>query len=407
MNNYFVLNLETGKLELHFEKADYAALPDEKKREIKSNFLWGRNAGCWISRAKEPNLSWARRCAEKLGLQDAGKTGERLSFAEQMERKAERADRRADRYERHATAAQNRGEALQKPLNDMHGDIAFFTQPNISSAAGRAFTNRRNKMFSAFDRGFEELRKSAYWKERASIVRSTAEQKELQDKGFICRRIKEQESNVRKLKKNIEQYERYAAAYEKGETPLDAFGNPVRISADSVHMQLDAWLDRLEVVLDKLGFYQDCLESLGGIDFSRENIKPGYVVKVARLGRGEVISTGPKNCTVRFGTLPLTIAYAEIIEIISAKENAPQIHPYKVGDSFTCHRWNNAKNNTEKITYTIIHVTEKCVSLQCGDERPIVRKPVFRAWSNKWYVSVTDWNDGIWYKDQIPGTANG
>ena len=125
MENYYVVNLETGKLELHFEKETYQALTEDQKKEIKSNFLWGRNSGCWISRAKEPNLSWARRVAVSLGLEDAGKEGERLSFAEQMERKAERAERRADRYENRAYAAERKGEALQAPINEMHGDIAL------------------------------------------------------------------------------------------------------------------------------------------------------------------------------------------------------------------------------------------------------------------------------------------
>ena len=167
MNNYYILNMETGKLELHFEKEVYQALTYEQKKEIKSNFLWGRRSGCWISRAKEPNLYYAKRTAAALGLADAGREGERLSFAEQMERKAEKAERRADRYENRADAAERRGEALQAPLNKMHGDIAFFTQPNISTSAGRAFTRRRNRMFEAFDKGFEEFRKSAYWQGRA------------------------------------------------------------------------------------------------------------------------------------------------------------------------------------------------------------------------------------------------
>lgn len=398
MTNYYILNLETEKLELHFDKATYAVLPATQKSEIKSNFLWGRNSGCWISRAKEPNLTYAILCAKKLGLQDAGKTGERLSFAEQMERKAERADRRADRYEGRADAAQARGKALQKPINDMHGDIAFFTQPNINTSAGRAFANRRNRMFAAFDKGFDELRKSEYWQERAETARRTADQKELQDKGFLCRRIKEQESNVRKLKKSIEQYEKYAEAYEKGETPLDRFGDPIRPSAEDVQEQLEIWLDRMEVVLDKLGFYQDCLDALGGVDFSRDNIKIGYIVKAKRLGAGEVISTGPKNCTVQFGTLPLTIAYAEILQVVSAKEKTAQAHPYKVGETFTCRRWNNEKRDTETVTYTVIRASEKSITLRCGDEKPIVRKPSFHAWNNKWCVSVTDWNDGVWRK---------
>ena len=108
MENYFILNLETKKLELHFTRERYAELTDQQKQEIKSSFLWGRNSGCWISRAKEPNLYWPRRVAVSLGLEDAGKAGERLSFAEQMERKAERAERRAAYLK--AFRAQMRGQ---------------------------------------------------------------------------------------------------------------------------------------------------------------------------------------------------------------------------------------------------------------------------------------------------------
>lgn len=402
MNNYYILNLETSKLELHFDKADYDALAEDLKKEIKSNFLWGRRSNCWISRCKEPNLAWARRCAEKIGLEDAGKTGERLSFAEQMERKAERAERRAERYEDHADAARAKGEALRKPINDMHGDIAFFTQPNINTSAGRAFTRRRERMFAAFDRGFEELRKSDYWKDRAAIAQATASQKELKDKGFICRRIKEQESSARKLRKSIEQYEQYAAAYEKGETPLDPFGSPLRADADAVQRQLDIWLDRLEVVLDKLGFYQDCLDKLGGVEFSRENIKPGYVVSVRRLGCGTVLSAGPKKCTVKFRTLPLAVAYAEIDEIVSVKEMVKEAHPFKVGETFTCRRWNSEKKEAEKVTFRIVRATDATITLQCGDEKPFVRKPRKSGINGNWYVSVTDWHDGGWGKAPAP-----
>lgn len=48
--SYYVRNRETGKLELHFDKADYDGLTDDQKREIKGAFLWGRRSGCWISR---------------------------------------------------------------------------------------------------------------------------------------------------------------------------------------------------------------------------------------------------------------------------------------------------------------------------------------------------------------------
>jgi hypothetical protein len=66
--DYFIVNKETGKLELHFDKATYQALDDDAKAEIKSNFLWGRRSGCWISRCKEPNLYHAKRVAQKFRL---------------------------------------------------------------------------------------------------------------------------------------------------------------------------------------------------------------------------------------------------------------------------------------------------------------------------------------------------
>lgn len=132
---YFIRNLDTLKLELHFEREAYDALSDDAKREIKSLFLWGRRSGCWISRHKEPRLIWAQRLAEKLGLADAGETGVRPSFAEQQQRKAERAEARAERFDIAADRALDRANALQKPIADMRGDIAFFTQPNINTSA--------------------------------------------------------------------------------------------------------------------------------------------------------------------------------------------------------------------------------------------------------------------------------
>lgn len=401
MENYFVVNLETGKLELHFEKETYQELSDDQKKEIKSNFLWGRNSGCWISRAKEPNLYWARRVAVSLGLEDAGREGERLSFAEQMERKAERAERRADRYEDRADAAERKGEALQAPINKMHGDIAFFTQPNINTSAGRAFTNRRNRMFASFEKGFDEFRRSAYWSDRAKTARATAAQKELKDKAFVSRRIKERESDIRKLKKNIEEQERTISRIESGETVTNWKGEAVQIEA--ARENLEYWLDRLEVKLDELGFYQDCLAELGGVSFSRENIKPGYMVRVQRFGIGEVISTGPKNCVVKTGQFPLTHAYAEILEIVKATEAAQETHPYKVGETITCTRWNEESRKSEKIEYKIIKTTDKTITLQAGEEKPITRKPRRLEWGERdWCVSVTDYNDGIWRKPAAP-----
>lgn len=399
-DNYFIHNRETGKLELHFDKADYDALTDAQKRSIKGAFVWGRKSGCWISRCKEPNLWSAKRVAETLGIHDAGKTGERLSFAEQQERKAAKAERRAERFDRAADSAAARGEALQKPITDRHGDIAFFTQPNINSSAGRAFTRRRERMFAAFDRGFDEYRKSEYYRERAEIARSTADMKELKDRGFIMRRIRECESAIRKLKKAVEENEKLKNRIESG-TPVKRFdGTPVTL--DNANDWLEVSLDKLEAQLDKLGYYQDALDVLGGVPYSQENIKPGYIINVKHFGNCCVVSTGPKNITYQTGAdgVALTASYAEIRGVVRADEKPAEAHPFKVGEVFTCSRWNREKGDVDRLEFRIIRATDKSVTIQTGDEKPFVRKPTQVAWdkSGKWRLYITDWNDGTVYK---------
>ena len=84
MDKKYILNRETGKIELHFEKSEYEALPEDKKRVLRSNFLFSRTAQAWVSRAKFPNLYSAKRAAEELGFTEGEKVGERLTYAEQM-----------------------------------------------------------------------------------------------------------------------------------------------------------------------------------------------------------------------------------------------------------------------------------------------------------------------------------
>lgn len=399
-DSYFIRNRETGKLELHFDKADYDDLSDDQKREIKGAFLWGRRSGCWISRCKEPNLWSAEKIAKALGLADGGTTGERLSFAEQQERKAEKAERRAERFECAEYAAAARGEQLQKPISDMRGDIAFFTQPNINSSAGRSFSRQRERMFAAYESGFKAFNKSAYYRERAAIAHNTAAQKGLQDKGFIGRRIAECETALRKLKKNVERYEGFKQQIEQGVTVQRLNGD--QLSLDTVKDWIETTLDRMEAQLDKLGYYQDALDALGGVEFSQENIKPGYIVQVKHFGACRVVSTGPKNITYQTGVdgVALTAAYAEIGGIVKAEGKAAEPHPFKVGDTFTCSRWNREKSDTEVLEFRIIRATDKSVTIQTGNEKPFVRKPSHVAWdkSGKWRLCVTDWNDGIVYK---------
>ena len=330
MDNYYIRNNETGKLELHFDKDDYMALNDDDKAMIRSNFLFSRKYGTWCSRCKFPNLYRPEQVAKKLGLVDAGRTGENLTFAEQQERKMEKAERRAERMEYKAEKAIERGEALQKPINDMHGDIAFFTQPNINSSGGRAFTRHRERMFSAWERGFEEFKKSEYYESCAAKARATANGQNQQDKGFCQRRIDEAESSIRKLSKNIKEYKGYIEAIEKGETPKDKYGWEIKSSKESIERNIERWDEMLENEIGKSVYYHECIEKLGGVVFTKNNLHKGDLIRINKFRNAIVraVRFGAKNITFEFTDGHMKYAdgspmlgkcsYAEVMEVIKS-----------------------------------------------------------------------------------------
>ena len=394
---YYQINRETQKLELIFDKAEYLALSDDQKKEIKSNFLFARSIGGWVSRAKFPNLCYAERVARSLGAEDRGKTGEALSFAEQQERKAERAEARADRMEYRSDRAAAEGQRLQKPIDDMRGDIAFFTQPNVSTSAGRAFTNRRSKMWAAYERGWEEFKKSEYYAERAEIARCTAaEAKAPSDKGFCQRRIDDAEKTIRAQKKNLEHYDDLLTRLNSGETLHRIAGDP--ITAEDV----EGWIENAEEIMEnavsKAIYYREAIENMGGVCFGRENVRPGYLVKLDKAWKGivEVVSCGPKNFKYKTGEFLLQASYAEISEIVRATEQKTEQHPFRVGDQFTVEIWNRETARREKTPVEIVRATDKSVTvLNKNSGQKLVRKPQKRTGrcyngGAAWAVFMTD-----------------
>ena len=246
----YIFNLETTKIELHFEKSEYGALTDEQRSDLKSAFLWSRTGGCWVSRAKEPNLWRAKQVAARLGFTEEQREGERLSFSEQVERQTERAERRAERYEQYAENAERRGAALQQPLNRMRGDIAFFTQPIIAGHAGsQAFARQRERMFAQYERGFEEYRKSEYFQNRAQTARVTADGAKYRDVAYLDRRIKECKKEIKAREKNIIYYEQTLFAIENGEKKKQIDGTP--ITAEIVNDWIKRELELVEKAMDK------------------------------------------------------------------------------------------------------------------------------------------------------------
>lgn len=405
-NKAYTFNLETTKIELHFEKSEYDALSDEQKKEIKSNFLWSRSGSCWVSRAKEPNLWRAKQVAKALGFTEEQRKGERLSYAEQVERQSERAEVRAERYSEYADNAEKRAEQLQKPIENMRGDIAFFTQPNINTSSGRAFTNRRNRMFEQYEKGFEEYRKSEYFKQRAQTALTTASKAQFSDPAYLDRRIKECKKEIRAREKNIISYEEILYAIEKGEEKKHWNGEPY--TAEEVSDLIDRELELVEKAMDKQGYLENCFDEIGGIKFSKENIKVGYTVRMQKFGLAEVVGVGPVNITYKIisggasGCI-LKAAYAEIVEIISTEEKKKASHPFKVGEQF---------NGTEyrdreflPITFEIVKASETTVQIKTvgRDEKPFTRKPTLVAGGKRWRLHINDGYKNTFYKEAEEG----
>ena len=331
MANYYIRNMETGKIELHFDKDDYLALPDAMKAKIKSNFLFSRATGAWVSRCKFPNLYRPECVAKELGLEDAGKEGEALTFDKQIERKMEKAEHRAERMEFKAEEAHRKGMDLQKPINDMHGDIAFFTQPNISTTSGRAFTNRRNRMWDAWEHGFDEFKKSEYYSECAEKARRIADGNKQKDKAFCQRRIDEANASIRALNRNIEKYEGYKKHIENGEIPKDEYGFELKhLTIERIDAEVDRWYEIMQNEIGKSVYYHECIDNLGGIAFNKDNLKKGDLIQISRYDHCvvRVIRFGAKNLTFEFTDSHMTYAngrpiqgkcaYAEVEKVVKS-----------------------------------------------------------------------------------------
>jgi len=407
----YIFNLETTKIELHFEKSDYDALSDQQRQKLKSAFLWSRIGKCWVSRAKEPHLYRPKQVAKELGFTEEQREGERISYAEQLERQAERAEDRADRYEQYADNAAQRGEQLQKPLESMRGDIAFFTQPIIAGHSGsQAFARRREQMYNQYHKGFDEYRKSDYFKGKAQMARETASNAQFDDPGYLDRRIKECKKEVRDREKNIIYYEEILHAVENGEEKKRRGGEVV--TAENVTSLIEYELELVEKTMDKQAYLENCLDALGGIRFSRDNIKVGYIVRIKHTEKAEIISVGSVNVGYKILTggaagMTLTAAYAEIIEVIKSEEKKRAPHPFKVGEQFKAvHRdYSGGVRDvvTTEIIYEIIKASDITIRLKPvgSDDKPITRKPC-KSYNGQWRFSIDDTYGNTFYKANEP-----
>jgi hypothetical protein len=345
MSKSYLFNKETQKIELHFSKEEYQSLSEELKRQLKSAYLFSGKAQAWVSRSTNNHYN-AIKVAEKLGFTERETIGERLSYAEQIEKQVEKAEARAERYEQYANNAEKRAKNLQSELNKFHGDISFFTQPIISGHSGsQAFEKRRERIFDRYRKGFDEYRKSDYFKSKAITAEKTASMSKFKDRSYLTNRIKECNKNIKNCESNIVYYE------ERNNKE-----------------KIEYWLEKMEYELDKLAYLENCLEELGKV-YDKSNLKVGYEVKI----RGEWEKIIKLNrTTVEVQPLEERIkmyiskrAYSEIEDVripADYKEEKEVLeNPYKENDILV--QYAIGGNRIIK-AYQVLKVTAKGVQIQ-------------------------------------------
>jgi len=369
----YINNKETRKIELHFNKEEYLSLPAELKAELKRHFQFSGRLKAWVSRSKN-NHHWAIETAKKLGFTEEETKGQRLSYAEELERQAEKAENRAERYEQYAENAEKRAGNLQAEFNSFRGDIAFMTQPIIAGHSGsQAFGRYREKVLNRYRKGFDEYRKSEYFKDRAETARKTANKKQLRNPIYLNNRIEECNKNIRQLEKNAAYYEELIYKMQAGEK-MNSFYEDKTI--EDVNGWQDNNLEKLEYELDKLAFFKNCmddvksaLEEVGRKMYSKEDLKPGYLFKRYRFDTwAKVERVNPKTVTASYIEHPLTglnasCPYAEIKEIkIPEDWQEPKTeNPFKVGDIVIRH---TACGDRVIAAFQVVKVSAKTVTIQ-------------------------------------------
>jgi hypothetical protein len=343
------------------------ALSEGQKKEIKSAFLFSGKAGAWVSRST--NNHWrAEQVAKSLGLEDGGKEGERLSYAEELERKSEKAEARAERFEGYSMNAEKRAEGLQSDFNKYRKDWSWLTQPIIAGHAGsRAFGNHKAKVMARYEKGFEEYQKSEYYQDRAATARATADNVKLKDKVYLHNRIKECNKTLKIYQEHIVRYEDALYKVQQGERLTSRSGE--FLTEDYIEQRIADRLEKYEWEYDKLEFFEKCLSDLGGIQFSKDNISVGYIVGMKRWGRCEILSAGPVNVTFKIldgGAAGgcLTEPYAAIVEIVEAKKvNETVENPFSVGNILCKHYGMDTSNAVYK-AFEVVKVTGTGVKIQ-------------------------------------------
>jgi len=244
--NYYLINVETGKLNIYTTKEFYDNLPEQQRKDIKNFCLWSRNTGCWISKGKAQNCYYLIGRLKEMNFENRGTTGEKISFQQQIERQRHKAGIRAEKAEQRAEKAEKKSEQLYNRAKNMASAIPLGQPILIGHHSEKRDRNYRDRIHNTFGKAFKEQDKTSYYRNKAATAKQTAEGEKYHNPKYLLQRIKECEKYIRLFERRL-----------KGKLYP---GLPEReISAESRPF----YESKLDEENEKLAFYNKCLDETG------------------------------------------------------------------------------------------------------------------------------------------------
>ncbi|MDJ1470211.1 DUF3560 domain-containing protein [Xanthocytophaga flava] len=245
-SGYYIKNLESGKIELYFSKSEYKALSTEARKKIKSYFLFSSSKAAWISKSSQ-NTSWVEEIANSIGLIYKGTEGEKISFGEKVELASQKAASQAERFKNRAIHLENQSNQLFANSHNMVSCIPVGQPILVGHHSEKAHRNLLNRSWTMLGNAVKTSERADYYQQKAKAATYTASQEQLNNPAFLNRRIEECKANIRKQEQNLSN---------------STSENNKRI-----------YLERIAEQNDKLTFYTDKLIAMGGIKYTKENLK--------------------------------------------------------------------------------------------------------------------------------------
>lgn len=243
--NFYQNNLETGKLNIHTNKAFYDALDAEQQKVFRSYCLWSGRQQCWVSKGKAENCGQLKVKLNGMGFEQRDAIGEKPSFEQKIEREQQHALQRSERADQRSAHAESTSDILYSRAKDMASVIPFGQPILVGHHSEKRDRNYRGRIEGTFKKAFEESDKAAYYAGKAAEERRVAEGGKYRNPDYLTKKIRQTETSIRQL-------ERRLLGKQYPHSPEKEISETARLMYNG----------RLAEENEKLQFYQKCMRTV-------------------------------------------------------------------------------------------------------------------------------------------------